>query len=109
MSWWVSLNDPATSSLVTVERFTDGGTYAIGGSTEADLNVTYNYGRHFDFNALDGKKAADTIPVLEEAVQRLGTEQDADYWNPTPGNTGHACAILLAWARQHPDAVWRVR
>ena len=107
MSWDISLCDE--NGCVEVERFTEGGTYAIGGSTDADLNVTYNYGKHFDFrDELHGKKAADVIPLLEAKVAELGTERDRDYWNPTPGNVGYTLALLLRWAQQYPDAVFDV-
>jgi hypothetical protein len=106
MSYWIALEDE--NGPVQVESFEDGGTYVVGGSTEADLNVTYNYARHFPFRDLHGQKARDTGELLLAAVQRLGTECDPDYWAPTEGNTGHACSILLAWAEQHPDATWRV-
>ena len=46
MSFDISLNHPETGKIAEVENFTEGGTYAIGGSNEADLNVTYNYSKH---------------------------------------------------------------
>jgi hypothetical protein len=106
MSYWVYLN--GAGGPVPVERHEEGGTYAIGGIGTAELNVTYNYARFFDFRALDGKRAADTVEHIGMAVQTLGVDRDPDYWKPTPGNAGHALAILLRWAEQHPDAVWEV-
>lgn len=99
---------------VTVERHTEGGTYQIGGTPTAELNVTYNYGRfyyeHIDkeegIRWLYGKTGADCIERLRTAIAALGTERDSDYWNDTPGNAGYALSILLAWAEQHPDAVF---
>lgn len=93
---------------VKVARHEEGGTYALGGIDRAELNVTYNYWPHFRFGRLDGRTAHNTIPMLAYAVRRLGTQRDQDYWAATPGNAGHAASILLGWARQHPDAVWRV-
>jgi hypothetical protein len=107
MSYWIYLRN-TDGETVEVEPFEDGGTYAIGGTTQAEINVTYNYARHFDYRALHNHKAADTILALESIVKRLGTERDCDYWAPTPGNAGAACARLLAWAKQHPDAIWKV-
>lgn len=123
MSYDVHLNCPHCGRPLLVENHSEGGTYAIGGTNEADLNITYNYGRHFaealgylgdpavrnfrDF--LDGKAAAVVIPALEKAVSMLGTTQAADYWDAVPGNAGHALAILLAWAKQHPDGIFSVR
>jgi len=97
-----------------VERFMKGGTYALGGSTDAYLNITYNYSEcyslcGFSLRDLHGKKAIDTIEDLENAVEFLGTKKYAiDYWAPTPGNAGHALSVLLKWARQYPDGIWQV-
>jgi hypothetical protein len=143
MSWWVYLQDyqakpwcdygtpldqwtpkysyetepcpePCYPSVI-VERFQDGGTQPMGGTDEAEINVTYNYGREFhqvlgaDFReALSGKRASDVLALLEAGAAQLGTERSADYWEPTPGNAGAVLARLAAWARQHPDAVFRV-
>lgn len=111
---------------VAVARHAEGGTYVAGGTEEASISITYNYapflkaawehaGGAFDGvgdgtmgELLGGKRAGDTIPYLEQAIAWLGTERYSDYWAPTQGNAGHALSILLAWARQHPEAVFRV-
>jgi hypothetical protein len=150
MSWWVYLQDhtaePTCSygtppekykkkypsdepcpepcyPAVIVEPFEDGGTYVVGGTCEAELNVTYNYGGEFrrawadDPNPsgsgvlvrmLDGKRAGDVIEILEHGAEVLGTDRALDYWEPTPGNAGAVLARLASWARQHPDAVFKV-
>jgi len=107
VSYWISIHD-AVGAIPSVESFEDGGTYAIGGSAEARLNVTYNYSGHFDFRSLHGRATTETIPEMETAVTKLGTHRHADYWQPTPGNAGAAVARLLAWARQHPGCRWEV-
>jgi hypothetical protein len=115
MSWWVSLNDES-GNPVQVSSFEEGGTYALGGSTKADLNITYNYSpfyyEHIDKDAglrwLDGKVAKDTVAVLQIAVDALGSIRDEDYWKKTPGNAGYALSILLVWAMLYPDGVWRI-
>lgn len=107
MSWWITLENE-NGAAVQVANHSEGGTYAIGGTTDAELNVTYNYAPHFGFRSLDGRTGEETIPELEVAVQKLGTERSGDYWESTAGNTGHAIAILLAWAKEHPQAKWRV-
>jgi hypothetical protein len=114
MSFWVYLEND--KEAVIVERHAEGGTYVLGGTTEAELNVTYNYSPFFfkHLNAesglrwLDGKRASDTIEHLENAVAALGTSQDTDYWNATPGNAGYVLGILLEWAKQYPGATWGV-
>jgi hypothetical protein len=78
--------------------------------------VTYNYSKHYresidregGLGWLHEKKASETIKRLEKAIKKLGTERDTDYWAGTPGNAGYALSILLKWAKQHPDAVFRV-
>lgn len=115
MSFWVDLND-ASDKNVSVFPFREGGTYDLLGSTEARLNVTYNYSsfyyKHLNpekgLRWLDGKRASETIEALASAVTVLGTEQDEDYWEPTAGNAGYALSILLGWAKQYPDAIWTV-
>jgi len=114
MSYDIGLFDNH-KSMVQVERYTEGGCYQVDGSTNAKLNITYNYSWFFHeyldnktgLRWLYGKKAIDTIDRLQVAVNKLGTEQWKDYWAPTPGNAGHALNILLRWARQHPETIWQ--
>jgi len=103
------------------EKFEDGGTRCIGGSTECHLSTTYNYAevyrdyevfplsKEYDYSSirwLYGRTAEETIPVLEEAVKKLGTRTFTDYWAPTKGNAGAALQRLLSFAYAHPDGVW---
>ena len=102
--------------LVEVEPFEEGGTYCLGGSDTADINITYNYGPYFHIcldkkkglRWLDGKKAKDAMARMERAVKELGTGKDDNYWKPTPGNAGYAPSILLKWAKRHPEAIFEV-
>jgi hypothetical protein len=115
MSYWVSLND-AEGRHCVVDSHVEGGTHVLGGTTEADLNITYNYGAFFrthldkenGLRALHGQKAGDWIEPLAVAVKALGTEAADIYWAATPGNAGRALSVLLKWAQQHPDATWEV-
>lgn len=116
MSYWISLegervNDEGETSVgpLPVPEFQEGGTQPVGGTNEADLNVTYNYGKHFKFRDLDGRTGTETEAELAEVVERLGVKQDDNYWTPTEGNAGFALSILLAWARLHPTGTWGVR
>lgn len=107
MSWWISVNDPDGTPLI-VEPFEAGGTYAMGGSSEADLNVTYNYGKHYyrvlgledGLRGLDGMKAEDAVPILERGIAELGDETDPDYWKPTEGNAKAALITVKSWCEQ---------
>ena len=97
----------------------EGSNIAIGGSTEATIDITWNYSFFF-YNFLDsrkgirwlyGKKAQRTIPRLEKAVEKLSGwigdgVYEKDYWAPTFGNARHALEVLLDWAKQNPDGVW---
>ena len=97
-----------------VKNHQEGGTYQVGGTKKASLNLTYNYS-WFYHRFLDdgegirwmyGKTGKETISRLADAVEELGVKQYKDYWAPTPGNAGYALSILLEWAKQHPTAVW---
>lgn len=107
MSWDISLNDKNENAVMVGEHF-EGGIYAINGCNEADLNVTYNYGKYFKFRDLHYKKGKEVIELLETAIKSLGTKKDNDYWKPTKGNVGHCLNVLLKWAKQYPKAIFRV-
>jgi hypothetical protein len=118
MSYDIDLVDES-GDPVSVESHQSGGAVAVGGSTRATATVTYNYSYFYyneidaedGFRWLDGKRAEDTTPVLEDAVDTLGTEPHGDvdsYWIPCPGNAGKQLATLLEWAEQNADAEWRV-
>ena len=106
MSWWVSLDDPVTGAYLPVENFSEGGTYVLGGSTEADINITYNYGKHYGvlgekgLDGLNGMTAKDALPILERGVASLGDEMNDDYWKATEGNAKRPLVILASWCRQ---------
>jgi hypothetical protein len=114
MSWWVALKQG--ENVCQVAPFSEGGTQVLGGSTNASLNITYNYGRLFRLAlhpeglvALHEQRAGTMITLLHVAVTKLGDRPyEADYWADTCGNAGHALAILLKWARQYPDAIFEV-
>lgn len=103
-------------SHVRVESHQEGGVVAAGGSTRAEMTITYNYSDYYydhidddeGIRWLDGKRAGDVIDVLYDAVEKLGTEQADDYWEATEGNAGHSLSVLLEWAQTHPDATFRV-
>lgn len=116
MSYDIELLDPVTKETIILDAPHDmrGGTYALGGTDQAWLNVTYNYGKHYyrvigehGIRTIYGKTGAESIPILERAVAALGDDVDPDdYWNPTEGNAKRALLQLLALARLRPDGVW---
>ena len=108
MSFDVGLLDDE-GYLVPVPHFEgEGGTFAIGGSDYAELNVTYNYSEIWSVEEINGLTGAESEPILAEQVERLGTDRYWNYWTATDGNVGYMANILLGWARLHPDAKWVV-
>lgn len=114
MGYWVSLFGD-DGEHVTVPRHQEGGVVVVGGSCEAHISITYNYSpiyrgmAAFSLRDLNGKRAGETVSILESVVKCVGTANDSDdYWEPTPGNAGRAAAVLLEWAKLHPQATWRV-
>ena len=115
MSYDISLVDPVTKETLEVENPHQirGGTYAVGGTTEAWLNITYNYARFYydvfgekGIRTIYGMTGAESIPVLKSAMEKLGDDVDPDYWTPTQGNAKRALAGLLALAQLRPDGIW---
>ena len=116
MSYNLGLHDPATGEMLELDapHHMKGGTYALGGSPYAELNVTYNYSRHYyrvfgegGLRSIYGKTGAESIPVLEAAIEQLGDDVDDDYWKGTEGNAKRALRQLLALAQMRPDGVWQ--
>ncbi len=108
MSYDISLQNEK-GEIAKVKRFQEGGTYQMGGSDVAELNVTYNYSEIFSIKKeLDGKSGAGTLSLLKSKVAELGTNRYKDYWAPTHGNVGYMLEILRRWAEQYPDYTWRV-
>ena len=136
MSYDIYLKDPLTGDTLELDapHHMRGGTYALGGTTEAHLNVTYNYASHFFlvFEPLDKPRAtapdwmhkrgddsqvrgvrtiygltgAESLPVLDRAIAALGDDVDADYWKATDGNAKRALVQLRALAAMRPDGLW---
>jgi len=77
---------------------------------EAFVSISKDYNKIFDFwEELDKKKAVETISILEEAVESLGTKKDKkNSMKGTLGNVGYGCSILLSWAMQHPEGIWNI-
>jgi hypothetical protein len=113
MSYWAYLipeGAPRDGGItVEVPHFQEGGTQPLGGTTSAEINITYNYAKHFKFRSLDGKLGFETVRPLAEAVIELKNDVDMeDYWNPTEGNVRRVCERLLQWAGLHPFAMWHI-
>jgi hypothetical protein len=115
MSYDIQLCDPVTKEVLHTDapHQMRGGTYALGGTTELYLNVTYNYYKHYHrvmgdegIRTIYGKTGAESMPILCKAIADLGDDVVDDYWQPTEGNAKQALCSLLAMAQLRPDGVW---
>lgn len=137
MSYDICLCDPVTKETLLLEsnHFMTGGTFAIGGTSEMWLNVTYNYaewyykdgvfpeinGENNGIRTIYGMSGAESIPVLKNAISVLENcsediseeerreceEQGATgYWMPTRENAIKPLYSLLSFAQMRPDGVW---
>lgn len=87
MSYDIYLCDHVTEEHLTVTEPHQmrGGLYAIGGTTELWLNVTYNYSRYYyeanekGIRAIYGTSGAESIPILESMIKAIEDKyKDAD-------------------------------
>ncbi len=134
MSYDIYLNDPVTGDTLELSEphFMRGGTYAVGGTPKAHLNVTYNYARHFyqvfeelpaprplapewlhkqgepvgGIRTIYGLAGAESLIVLDRAIARLKDDVTDDYWEATEGNAKRALIQLRALATMRPDGIW---
>ena len=115
MSYDIDLLDPVTEKTIEFEssHAIVGGTYRLGGSNEASLNITYNYASIFKqylgdygIRTIYGMTGADSIPLLETAINALDDDVDPDYWKATEGNAKRALEGLLRFAKKRPDGIW---
>lgn len=133
MSYDINLTDPVTGETLQLDALHHmrGGTYAVGGTTEAHLNVTWNYATHYyrvfkpaplrpgvdkyhaneggtvgGIRSIYGLTGAESTPVLQSAIDQLGDDTHPYYWEPTEGNAKRALTQLLALAKMRPDGVW---
>ena len=117
MSYDIKLIDPITKQTLEVDTPHQmyGATYAIGGTTELWLNITYNYSRHYyrpsvfgakGIRAIYGLSGADSISILQHAIDALGDDVSNDYWEATEGNAKKPLCMLLAMAKIRPDGIW---
>lgn len=116
MSYDISLLEPITKDVIHFDEphQLKGGTFALGGTTEAWLNVTWNYAKHFyrvvgdrGIRTIYGLTGAEAIPILKKAIEQLSDDVDEnDYWNATEGNAKRALQGLLDFAQMRPDGIF---
>lgn len=137
MSYDISLCDPVTKETLFMDSLhqMNGGTYAIGGTSEMQLNITYNYARWYKMHGVFGEEGkenkgirtiyglsgAESIPILKHAIETL-EKSDKDisederkefeehgatgYWMPTRENAIKPLYYLWAFAQLRPDGIW---
>lgn len=117
MSYDITLNDPVTKKVIELNEphFRRGGTYAVGGTKELWLNITYNYSAIFcrpdvfgkgGIRSIYGMTGAESIPILKKANEVLADDIDPDYWKATEGNVKKSLCQLLSMAQMRPDGIW---
>jgi hypothetical protein len=115
MSYDISLADPVTRETLELDapHQMRGGTYAVGGTCDAHLNITYNYVGTFQelfgpkgIRFLYGKTGAWSLPHLKEGASLLGDDTSENYWDDTEGNVKQSILGLIALAELRPDGVW---
>lgn len=115
MIYDIRLTEPVGRNTIELDgaHQIGGGTYVVGGTTEAWLNITYNYGKHYyrvfgskGIRTIYGMTGAESIPLLKEAMSKLADDVSVDYWDDTEGNAKKALAGLLAFAQLRPDGIW---
>ena len=115
MSYDIRLKDPITKETIQLDKPHQmrGGTYEIGGTQEAWLNVTYNYSEHYyrlfgenGISTIYGLTGAESIPLMKEVASKLGDDISDNYWDATEGNAKKALLQLIALAEMRPDGIW---
>ena len=138
MSYDIYLTDPVTNDPLELDEahHMRGGTYAMGGTTEAWLNITYNYADWYyrpgvfartkkaskGIRTIYGMTGVESIPVLKKAISKLESMDEdisddkrqkceahgaTGYWMPTRENAIKPLYQLLTMAQMRPDGVWR--
>lgn len=123
MSYDISLHCPVTKEIILFDEPHQmrGGTYAIGGTRSAELNITYNYGDYYyevyeenGIREIYGKTGAESVPILENMIQRIrdkyGKEcekESGNYWDKIPSNALKPLYQLITMAKMRPDGIWQ--
>lgn len=114
MSYDIYLREPQTWEVcdLGIDIVSHGGMYVVGGTSDAWLNVTYNYSKTLyrvipdGIRSLYGKTGKESIPILENAISQLGDETADSYWTECDGNVKKTLKKMLAFAKLRPDGVW---
>ena len=110
MGWVIKLVD-ANGQVCQVPRHSNGSNVNLAAPeiTAAEIDVTFNYKKLFNFSLLDGNKAAYSRRIIRDFVFSFrGKIPSKDYWEATEGNVKKILYLLFYWAGKHPNAIWRV-
>jgi len=111
MSWWVYLKK-GDGEVCEVEKHSEGGTCVLGGTSDAEINITYNYSpfyyKYLDkkegLRWLNGRKAKDCIKKLENAVAKLGTKRNTKpFWTISPFYIIRGGRVKKSWLHKNWD------
>ena len=114
MSWDIHVVNSKDKSDVCLKskHSINGGTFAIGGTDMAWLNITYNYSEFYyrlwpikrsengedigGIRTLYGIPLRNAVEMLKAGISKLRGRPCEDYWKPTSGNAKAALQSLLA-------------
>lgn len=119
MSYTIIMIQPDTQEIILLDapHQMKGGTFVVGGTSEAWLDVTYNYSKFYKkafdnekgIKIIEGLSGAESIPILKTAIANLGdVKPTKDYWEGNEGNAKIPLRQLLAFAQMRPDGVWEI-
>ena len=115
MSYDIKLIHPVNGDILELDspHHMKGGTYQVGGTAKAEINITYNYSKFFSelfgekgIRFIYGMSGSESIEHLEECIPLLKDDLTDNYWDATEGNAKAALCQLLALAKMRPDGVW---
>lgn len=120
MSYDISIVDQTGNVCKSkIKHDVRGGTYAVEGTTELWLSVTFNYATIFNelfgdggIKNFNGVSIKDSIPKLLEAAGKLESDDPIvnDYWKPTSGNVKKTLLCMVQLTTYAPeDALWEVK
>lgn len=105
MSYDIQFTDPKTDevALLDTPHNIAGGTYAVGGTREAWVNVTYNYSPIFGkvlgelgIKVIQGKTGKEIRMLLITAIDRLDkNDKSTNYWDACENNAREALKGVL--------------
>lgn len=118
MGYYIELVDQDSGETLQLDQphHMKGSIYCIGGSCEASLSVTYNYGQFYldafgneeGIRTIYGLTGAESIPVLKQAIANMGDEKPTGkYWEGNRGDAKRPLRQLLALAQMRPDGLWQ--